>query len=51
MYDGLAILVACLRVGNPTTYENAVGALWNVGLDVNNTAALQVRHSTVLIIH
>ena len=23
------------------TYENATGALWNVGLDVNNTAALQ----------
>ena len=25
----------------PQIYENATGALWNVGLDVNNTAALQ----------
>lgn len=38
---GMAILVACLRSGNTQTYENATGALWNVGLDVNNTAALQ----------
>ncbi len=38
---GMAILVACLRTSNNQTYENATGALWNVGLDVNNTAALQ----------
>ncbi len=33
--------MACLSTGNTQTYENATGALWNVGLDVNNTAALQ----------
>ena len=28
-------------LSNLQTYENATGALWNVGLDVKNTAALQ----------
>eukprot|EP00955_Chlamydomonas_euryale_P055678 356183-Chlamydomonas_euryale.AAC.2 len=38
---GPAILVAASRTGNPTTYENATGALWNVGLDVSNTLQLR----------
>jgi len=37
---GIPILAACLRTPNIQTYENATGALWNVGLDANNTAAL-----------
>ncbi|KAG2484368.1 hypothetical protein HYH03_016784 [Edaphochlamys debaryana] len=38
---GVPILTACLRVSNPQTYENASGALWNVGLDVRNNLVLQ----------
>ncbi len=36
----MPILTACLKVANPQTYENASGALWNVGLDVRNGLAL-----------
>ena len=38
--NGLAILAAATRVGNPQTYENSVGALWNCGLDLNNVEAM-----------
>lgn len=39
---GAPILTACLKVANPQTYENATGALWNVGLDVRNNLMLMV---------
>jgi hypothetical protein len=28
---GVALLLACLKLGSPQTFENATGALWNVG--------------------
>ncbi|KXZ53324.1 hypothetical protein GPECTOR_7g1218 [Gonium pectorale] len=41
MHGGVPILTACLKVSNSQTYENAAGALWNVGLDVRNGVVLQ----------
>lgn len=38
---GAPILVACLKLGNVQTYENAVGALWNAGLDLTNTQSMR----------
>ncbi len=50
-YGGMAILVACLRTGDPQTYENATGALWNVGLDVKNAAALEACAAPEFLAH
>ncbi|GLC34833.1 hypothetical protein PLESTB_001169200 [Pleodorina starrii] len=41
LHGGVPILNAALKVSNPQTYENASGALWNVGLDVRNSLMLQ----------
>ncbi|EFJ45247.1 hypothetical protein VOLCADRAFT_94450 [Volvox carteri f. nagariensis] len=41
LHGGVPILSAALKISNPQTYENASGALWNVGLDVRNSLMLQ----------
>ncbi|GFR49626.1 hypothetical protein Agub_g11698 [Astrephomene gubernaculifera] len=41
LHGGVPILTMALKVSNTQTYENASGALWNVGLDVRNSLVLQ----------
>ncbi|PNW76200.1 hypothetical protein CHLRE_12g544115v5 [Chlamydomonas reinhardtii] len=48
---GVPILTACLKVSNPQTYENAAGALWNVGLDVRNNLVLQAAGAPEFLAH
>ncbi|MEW5297571.1 MAG: hypothetical protein WDW38_006743 [Sanguina aurantia] len=48
---GCAILAECLKAGNPQTYENAVGALWNVGLDAANAEALLHAQAPSFVTH
>ncbi|GIL49673.1 hypothetical protein Vafri_5971 [Volvox africanus] len=51
LHGGVPILNAALKVSNPQTYENASGALWNVGLDVRNSLMLQAAGAPTFLAH